>query len=233
MRTKIALGLFVLSGLLSCSDEEVNYNLIGKWIDTESFELQFIEFFSKNEGRFGLYSKNYERYENFNYRLFDNKIAIDFIGDSEGETIHDLTFSNKDKIQISGLTVIPENPTKTYQRGNIKSEKENNEIVLGVNDIYFDFETGIRLQSYPINESRCPKGAECIWAGYAAARFDLIVDGNTGHTFNLATIDLSPELRRDTLINGMTFKLLDITPYPDLSKEYKISDYKVIVSIDK
>jgi hypothetical protein len=233
MRTKIALGLFVLFGILSCSDEEGIYDLNGKWIDTESFGLQFIEFYSKNEGRFGLFSKDFERYENFNYRLFDHKIAIDFIGDNEGETIHDLTFSDKDKIQISGLTVIPENPTKTYQRADIKIKEENDEIVLGVNDIYFDFETGIRLQGYPINESRCPKGAECIWAGYAAARFDLIVDGNTKHTFDLATIDLLPELRRDTLINGMTFKLLDITPYPDLSKEYKIADYKVIVSIEK
>jgi hypothetical protein len=233
MRIRVTLGIFLMLGLLSCSDEEITYDLSGKWVDTESFGLQFIEFYSQNEGRFGLYSKNYERYENFNYRLFDNKIAIDFTGDNEGETIHNIKFIDKDKIQISGLTVIPENPIKTYHRYNIISEKENNEVFLGVNDIYFDFETGIRLKGYPIDESRCPKGAECFWAGFAAARFNLIVDGNTEHTFDLATIDLSPELRRDTLINGITYKLQDITPYPDLSKDYKITDYKVIVSIEK
>lgn len=233
MKTKKAFGLILLLGLISCSDEETTFELSGKWIDTESFGLQFLEFYSKNEGRFGLYSKNYERYENFNYRLFDNKIAIDFIGDNEGETIHNLTFIDRDKIEISDLTDIPENPTKIYGRFSIKSDKENNEVILGVNDIYFDFETGIRLQGYLINESRCPKGADCIWSGYAAARFHLIVDGNTEYTFDLATIDVSPELRGDTLINGMTYKLLDITPYPDRSKKYKTEDYKVIVSIEK
>ena len=83
MRTKIALALFVLFGLLNCSDDETTFDLKGKWIDTESFGLQFIEFQSKNKGRFGIYSKNHEQFENFTYRIFDNKIAIDFIGDGD------------------------------------------------------------------------------------------------------------------------------------------------------
>ena len=233
MKTKIALGLFLLFGLSGCSDQEETKDLNGKWIDTERYGLQFIEFYSKNDGMIGFYSKSHERHENFNYRLFDNKIAIDFIGDREGETIHQITFIDNDKIQISGLTIFSENPATTFQKYNIKSEKENNEIILGIHDIYYDFETGIRLQGYMINESRCPKGATCIWAGYASARFNLIVDGNTAHTFDLATIDLSPDLRRDTLKNGMTYNLIDITPYPDLNREYNIEDYKVIVTIEK
>lgn len=233
MRANITIGLLFLFGLLSCSDEETTLDLKGKWIDTDSSGLQFIEFYSDTEGRFGLFSKDYERYEDFNYRLFDNKIAIDFIGDTEGETIRNLTFVGKDKIEISGLTDIPENPTKTYQRYTVKSEKEDNQIVLGVDDIYFDFESGIRLQGYPINESRCPNGAHCIWAGYAAARFELIVDGNDEYTFDLSTIDLPPDLKRDTSINGLRYTLLDITPYPELDKEYKPEDYKVIVSVEK
>ncbi len=233
MRTKITIRLLLLLGLFSCSDEETTFDLKGKWIDSESYGLQFIEFYSKNHGRFGLFAKDYERFEDFNYRLFDNKIAIDFIGDNAGETIHDLIFIDKDKIQISGLTGVPENPTKTYQRYNIKSEKENNEIILGVNDIYFDFESGIILQGYCINDLRCPNGAQCIWAGYAAARFNLIVDGNYKYTFDLSTIDLAPNLKKDTLINRITYKLLDIAPYPDLSVEYKPEDYKVKVSIEK
>lgn len=232
MRTKIALALFILFGLFNCSDEETTFDLKGKWIDTDSFGLQFIEFQSKNKGRFGTYSKNHEQFEDFTYRIFDNKIAIDFIGDDKGETIHDLSSIDNERIQISGLTVIPEPSTNTYQRYNIKHEKEDNTIVLGVNDIYFDFETGIRLQAHPTDESRCPKGVECVSAGYAVGRFNLVVDGNTEHTFDLATVDLSPVHRKDTLINALTYTLLDITPYPDLSKQYKVSEYKVIVSVE-
>src|SRR5690606_20674858 len=134
------------------SDEGTNFHLSGTWVDTESSGLQFIEFYDKNKGRLGLYAKNHEQYEEFNYRLFGNKIALHFAGNNGDETIHDLTFIDDNLISISDLTVIPENPLKIYQRASIKSEKENNEVVLGVDDLYFDFETGIRLQACPINE---------------------------------------------------------------------------------
>jgi hypothetical protein len=231
MRTRITIGLIFLFAQFSCSDEQPSFDLKGTWIDRESSELQFIEFYSKNQGRFGVLAKDYEQYEDFNYRLFDNKIAIDFGGDNEGETVQNLTIVDKDEIQISGLPV-PDHAAKTYTRYNKKSESGNKEIILGLNDVYVDFENGLKLQGHLINESRCPGGAQCIWAGYAAARFNLIDDGNE-YTFDLSTIDLAPTLKRDTLINGITYKLLDITPYPYLNVEYKPEDYKVKVSIEK
>ncbi len=232
MRTKKSLWLFLLLGILSCSDEGTTFDLNGKWVATESFGLQFIEFYSKNEGRFGLYSKDFKNHEDFNYRLFDNKIAIDFINDSEGETIHNLTFNGEDKIEISGLTVIPENPPKSFSRYNIVTEKINGEIALGINDIFFDFDTGIRLKGYQINESRCPEDVVCVWQGYASARFNLIVDANFEYIFDLATDSLSPELKNDTLISGLKYTLLDIKPYPKLGEEFKPEDYTLIVAVE-
>jgi hypothetical protein len=233
MKSKvIAIGLIILLGQ-SCSEESLNFSLKGTWIDSESLGFQFIEFYSDKQGRFGLFSKDYERYENFNYRLFDNKIAIDFEGDDVGETMHEILFDGKDKIEISGLTVIPENPSKIYVRKNIITETEDNEISLGVSDTYFDFENGFRLQARPIGESRCPIGAQCIWAGYASAQFNLIVDGNIESTFDLSTIDMRPHLKTDTLISEIVFKLKNIIPYPDLSKQYKLEDYKVVVTVEK
>lgn len=233
MKSKvIAIGLLILLGQ-SCSEESVEFSLKGTWLDSQSLGFQFIEFYSDKQGRFGLFSKDYERYENFNYRLFDNKIAIDFEGDDAGEIIHEISFDGKDKIEISGLTVIPENPTKIYERKSIITEIEDNEISLGINDTYFDFENGYRLQARPIGESRCPIGAQCIWAGYASAQFNLIMEGNIESTFDLSTIDIRPHLKRDTLISEIIFKLKDITPYPDLSKQYKLEDYRVVVTVEK
>ncbi len=232
MRFKIVIGLLFLLGQFSCSDNQTSPDLNGTWVDTESSGFSFIEFNAGNQGRFGIFAKNYEQYDDFIYRRFDDKIAIDFIGDDQGETVHDLIFVEKDRIRISGLTAIPENPLKTYQRYEVVGKDKKNEIVLGPKDIYFDFENGFSLRGYCNGESRCPEGATCVWAGYASARFNLIMGGNDEHTFDLSTIDLPPSLKRDTLIDGITFTLLDIIPYPVLDAEHDPEDYKVILSVE-
>jgi len=68
--------------LISCEkDNEINSNvdfefLEGYWIDQESFALQFIHFYSNEQARFGLYSRNFTSYDTFNYKLFDSKLVI-------------------------------------------------------------------------------------------------------------------------------------------------------------
>jgi hypothetical protein len=225
--------LIFLSLQFSCSKDFNDPSLQGTWIDCESFGFQFIEFYTSTQGRFAYDYKSGMQYDNFTYRLFDNTLTIDFTGDSSGETIHEISFLAKDTIEISGLTDIPENPVKTYFRSNIKTGNENGEIILGWNDTYFDLENRYRLQAYCAGDSRCPEGGVCVWAGYAYARFYLIVDGNYDYTFDLSTIDLTPVMNRDTMIHGITFRLQDITPYPDIHSEIKQEEYKVIVTVEK
>src|SRR5690606_19400919 len=86
-------SLLVLLFALGCQKEDsvapAPGNLEGTWVDKESMALQFIDFQSDREGRFGLYARNFERYEPFAYRLFDDKIGIRFLPDHP-ETIHTL-----------------------------------------------------------------------------------------------------------------------------------------------
>jgi len=229
---KLILSITISFGLIFISCDKTNNIdtisdaglIIGTWVDSESNTLQFVEFYPNGEAKFGLYNKNSEQYDPFHYRLFDNQVAIDFSEDNDpNETMHHLTFLNKDTIEISNLTVTPENPDKIYYRRDIITDRQNDTITIGLNDIYYDFENGFRLQIDSIaSDSRCPYGAECFWAGNADVRLDLIVDGNFHYQFTLNTT-----FRNDTIIDKINYKLVQLSPHPVINKTIDYQDYKV------
>lgn len=232
MKTNIlVITLLLFAGLVACSDESPDVVLQGTWIDTESSALQFIEFTSATEGRFGHFSKNVQRYENFTYRFTDNQLALRFTEGDMPETMHTLQFHGADKIEISDLTVIPENPTKTYQRSNIATEKENNTIILGLNDTYFDVAEGYQLRvDSVLNDSRCPTGVECVWQGAVTVRITVISNGNEHHTVDLSTY---PTQASSAVINGITFTLVNVTPYPKYNTPVDPSQYRITLTAQR
>ena len=83
-----------------------------------------------------------------------------------------------------------------------------------------------------LNDSRCPNGATCIWAGNAVIKVDLTKDG-IKHGIKLNTIS---GFRRDTTIDNLNISLIELNPYPDLKIVSQLSDYKAkltIVDFDK
>ena len=91
-----------------------------------------------------------------------------------------------------------------------------------------DYQISIVLDSV-INDSRCPTGAECIWAGNAAVRF-VYSSANSKVSFVLNTL---PSYRTDSLINGYRIRMTKLSPYPVLGVEIKQSDYKAEIEIKK
>jgi len=237
MKNKLKLivgGLVFAVGLLGCSKEHVDFALKGTWVDTASPSLQFIEFTSTSQGRFGFLAKGAETYVIFSYRLVDTHIGIDVIGDNAGETLHDFKLVSANDIEISGLIDLPGDPTKMLRKSGIKRELENHEVILGIHDIYFDKENGLRLQGKCTNDSRCPENAVCFWQGAALASFSLVIDGTDEHEFELATIDYeSFGLKNDTIIGGFTYRLLGADHWPKGGGEQKLEDYKLRVSIEQ
>ena len=231
----ITVNLIVFLG---CEDNNKDLNpdfeyLKGTWIDNESFAMQFIDFYSNNQARFGMYSKNSEKYDSFNYRIIEsNQITIDFLGDNESnETIHDLIKIGNDTIEISDLTVIPENPNKVYLRREIITEKQNDTIVIGYNQIYYDFVNDFRLQlDSVLNDSRCSNGGICVWEGNASVRLDLIIGGNYQHDLVLNT---NKSFTTDTLIDNINFNLAGLIPYPELNELIDNKDYFVKIITEK
>lgn len=226
----VAFGLFVCI-LISCDkDDDLPLNtdfkiLHGTWIDESSDVLSFIDFFSETQARFGTYNHNTEKHEVFNYNIIGNELLIDFVeGNQDNATKHILTYIDSATIEISDLTDIPENPDKRYIKTKINTEKINDTIVIGLNEVFYDFELDyqIKLDSV-INDSRCPEGAMCFWEGNAEIRFEFINNGNRKHEFNLNTYS---GFQSDSIIEGIRFYLIGLTPGPSIHEELIYSDYK-------
>ncbi len=71
-----------------------------------------------------------------------------------------------------------------------------------------------------VNDSRCPRGVTCVWAGTATARFQLVPDPSRRDTVSVLAVlsggagrdDAAAQLPVDTL--GSRITLLELTPYP-------------------
>lgn len=234
----ISAGVFL--ALASCSKADLGKEgegfdfLSGTWVDKESYALQFIEFQSSGRGRFGMFGKQSKEYTPFHYTLVDSILTIRFDGhDDYPESTHKLSRMGDDIITISDLTVIPENPDKTYLRTNLVTDRVGDTIVIGEGELYYDFENDFRIQidSFP-GDSRCPEGVQCFWAGNAKVRFEIIAEGNYRHLFDLNTHG-GPMFPHDTVINDIEFRLVEVGPYPKFdapSDYYKNPWVKLLAS---
>lgn len=71
-----------------------------------------------------------------------------------------------------------------------------------------------------VNESRCPIGLECFWAGMATVKFKFQFYQGTPEFFYLNTYS-----ENKTIFQGYTFKLVDLKPYPIKDHKIRQADY--------
>jgi hypothetical protein len=81
-----------------------------------------------------------------------------------------------------------------------------------------------------VNESRCPIGLECFWAGMATVKFKFQSYQNTPQYFYLST---AIDIENKTILPGYSIKLVGLEPFP--SKDFKINqnEYKAKLLITK
>jgi len=72
----------------------------------------------------------------------------------------------------------------------------------------------LNINFQAVNDSRCPKGTNCIWQG--EGKVTLKVNATS---FKLSTLNPT----KDTL--GYTFSLINLLPKPDISKSITNKDY--------
>lgn len=64
-------------------------------------------------------------------------------------------------------------------------------------------------------DSRCPEGVNCIWAGAAVAQVEVMGTATRPMTLNLATTDnKGRNYSQSAAFNGYTISLTEVTPYP-------------------
>lgn len=82
-----------------------------------------------------------------------------------------------------------------------------------------------------LNDSRCPKGTQCVWEGNAEVllKTTMASDGKT-HYVKLNT---HSQFTQDTIINNHRFKLLELNPYPENGKTFPHYNYRATIVIEK
>ncbi|MDQ1855036.1 hypothetical protein [Chryseobacterium sp. WLY505] len=85
-------------------------------------------------------------------------------------------------------------------------------------------------------DSRCPEGAQCIWAGVALAQVEVMGTSTRPMILNLASADYpARNYQQSTEFNGYTITLQDIAPYPKSQDGAKAlaGKYKIGITIKK
>jgi len=81
------------------------------------------------------------------------------------------------------------------------------------------------------NDSRCPKDVTCVWAGNAAARFQLSV-GRRSKTVTLNTGG-NATFVREVEYQGYKVKLVDLSPSPLSKQKIAASAYTATLLVSK
>ncbi|MFA5932277.1 MAG: hypothetical protein WC793_02770 [Candidatus Paceibacterota bacterium] len=114
--------------------------------------------------------------------------------------------SNKKVTEETNTTKPVDVSTNGTDAGVVKTTEFGGSVVFKLND-KITFSDGLNVTLKEINDSRCPKGVQCIWAGEIAGTF-LISDAK------LATpkeIRLGAIRNKSVVLEGYTFSLKDAT----------------------
>ena len=88
---------------------------------------------------------------------------------------------------------------------------------------------GVRLTFDGVtDDSRCPTGAQCVWAGDAAAWFNLENSPDARRTLHT-----NGRFERQAEFAGFVVRLEDIKPYPKLGETIAAGDYRATLIVTK
>ncbi|AYO57096.1 hypothetical protein CO230_02510 [Chryseobacterium sp. 6424] len=118
----------------------------------------------------------------------------------------------------AGLPPEPEATRKTE-----KGKKEQNIIYLKEGETKFLKEQQMNITFKGITEdSRCPQGVNCVWAGTALAQIVVMGVYTRPYTILLSTLaDTKKGYNTSRNFNGYEFSLAEVNPQPTTNKDYK------------
>ena len=87
----------------------------------------------------------------------------------------------------------------------------------------------VTLKLERVNDSRCKKGAVCVWAGYISYNF--VLTDQQGSTSFLLAEDM-PGASKAVTRNGLTFTLLGLEPAEPPTPKAAAPDYRVSLRVN-
>ncbi len=83
-----------------------------------------------------------------------------------------------------------------------------------------------------VEDSRCPKNVNCFWEGQVKIKISLVNESKVEQDFTLTLRDDRPR-DRTKVVNGYSYELLAVDPYPEEEKKIQPEDYVVKVVVKK
>ena len=105
----------------------------------------------------------------------------------------------------------------------------------GENKFLKEFEMNVTFKRM-VEDSRCPKDVECIWAGNAMAEVELMGLYTRPVTIQLSTMnDTSKNYVNTQNFNGYSISLIEVTPETTSAKGFKAlkGTYKIALQFNK
>jgi len=102
------------------------------------------------------------------------------------------------------------------------------ESTFGINQLYTSTDGRNTLQITEINDSRCPDGVECIWAGEVSLKGEW-----TGSGIKIPVEFSSVILEQQKVPDGFTIQIVDVKPYPKYGVVTKPEDFVITLLIQK
>ena len=102
-----------------------------------------------------------------------------------------------------------------------KKQKVNSNNVFSNNDI--------EIELVDVEDSRCPKAANCFWEGDAAVK--LKVTETNGDISEEVVLHTYESYVQETILFGYVITLRQVNPYPDLDGGTPLEDYDIILNV--
>lgn len=80
-----------------------------------------------------------------------------------------------------------------------------------------------------VSDSRCPKGAQCVWAGEAVIRLTVTLPDTSNKSID---VKASPT-DEGTAVGSFSVSVNDLQPLPTLSGAVREGDYRVTLTVTK
>lgn len=80
-----------------------------------------------------------------------------------------------------------------------------------------------------VEDSRCPEGANCIWAGAVTVKLQVMLPGKEPKTVELSTL----QGREMFEYEGVSIKLVRVSPYPKLNVKIRKCEYRALLEISR
>ena len=81
-----------------------------------------------------------------------------------------------------------------------------------------------------VEDSRCPTGVNCMWAGNAKIKIQISKSGKAAKAFELNTFG---EQQQTALFEGYEIRLVGVNPYPKHGVETRKESYVATIAVSK